>query len=75
MKANSMLSDQDIKGLSIVLKHDIKDLNLSREQTLEQVGIYPDDIAGLECVSCDDKEILINKIVDKAYKNLRISGD
>lgn len=58
-----MLTDIQINELHQFLQEDIKLLNLTGNEIPEQVGCYLENISGLENLSCNELEHLINKII------------
>ena len=59
-----MLSQSEIKELHEFLLEDIKDLELSGDQIPQRVNFYLENIGGLETISDEQYEQLIQKIID-----------
>ena len=66
-----MLSDQEIKSLSSFLNVDIKALNLSNDQFQGHVNVYLENIAGLEFLSQNQIQKLIQRIIENANQGFK----
>lgn len=61
-----MLSNKEIKRLSAYLNEDIKKLKLNKSEIQERAVYYLENISGLEVISDDTFQDLMQSILDHA---------
>ena len=61
-----MLSKQEITNLHNFLIQDIKEFKLSKTQSVDRINFYIENISGLEIISENELQKLVEKIIDNS---------
>jgi hypothetical protein len=61
-----LLSKQEITNLHNFLIQDIKEFKLSKTQSVDRINFYIENISGLEIISENELQKLVEKIIDNS---------